>query len=247
MKRSGLFFFLGILCGLLLSAFGIALLLASDDSGESLTIGSGPDITPEVQTKVAIHEAGHAVVGAYLYGDDYVLYLGVNEKVDEGVYGATGFKNPAQLGDASDLRRDVIVSMAGRAGDVIVGRGPNVGASGDLEEANDRLNAMYGIAGLGGSFLVRDPKQLPPAMLAAIEAELVAANACAEAIVMANAETVQAVADALLASGEGDSEINMDRETFVKLMHQLGVRQPDPPVQLLLMTECVPHAQWQTR
>ena len=102
----------------------------------------------ELQT-VALHEAAHAIVAAALGIE--VGHVSIVWEGDSGGRTQIGSRNPIPL--RSDLEDQVVVFLAGRAADELIGRGPNAGARADLVKATELINAIHGEFGLGDSLV----------------------------------------------------------------------------------------------
>ena len=114
-----------------------------------------------------------------------------------------------------EIETDVVMLLAGRAADVIVGDGANAGAGGvgryglasDLAQATARLVAVHTSFGMGVTLRHRgNPMRSPGLWVESQLAELVEADLQrlmrqAETLVTERADAVRAVADALLVKG----------------------------------------------
>jgi len=154
------------------------------------------------QRRVAVHEAGHAVVAAYLHGEDEILHVDVRTRVVDGQYGSMHDRDHNRLDTADDIMRSVAIFMGGRAADKFVNGAPTNGATSDLAHANDLIWTMHLSNGLGGSLMVRSRGEAPSAVVAQVEADINASNTCAEAIVRANSATIVMLADRIMREEE---------------------------------------------
>ena len=164
------------------------------------TIAPPDKRSDEDRRRVAIHEAGHAIAA---------LALGRPLKsvsiIPDGTYGGTteviNKASPPTLADIEDL---VVIALAGRAADELLGRGANAGARDDLRTATELLLGARTQFGLAGSLAWRDPtgvfgaSVLDLATRQAIEADLARLFARAKALVEGSADLVTRLADRLM-------------------------------------------------
>jgi hypothetical protein len=101
--------------------------------------------SPEVKRACAIHEAGHAVAAIALGVD----VESVSIRMGCGTGGTTSVISLNPIPTREDLERDIIVGLAGRAADEVMGAGCNVGAIGDLAKSTHVLAAIHASYGLG--------------------------------------------------------------------------------------------------
>jgi hypothetical protein len=198
----------------------------------------------DVQQGVALHEAGHAVVRAYLQGADKVERIELYTKLPpSGTFGATVPRTRAQFSTRDQLMQSVIIRLAGRAADDILGQGADTGADTDLDVATDEMKSMYAVSGMGGSLLTRDPDTLPEHTLWRIETELSLGYQCSAAIIALNRRAVETVADVLLVQTDEEGTLTLDSGEFAALLeanplHVLGEVQ-----QATMHAACLPHAE----
>lgn len=170
------------------------------------------DARPERdRRRVATHEAGHAVAAALLAGDRLVS-TSIRPTADSNGGTALRPRDEALL-RRDEVEDDVVVLLAGRAAEVVVGDGATAAAGGvgpdaassDLARATARITAVHASYGLGRTLRHRgDPptpgglhhdRQVPRL----VEADLGRLMARAERLVRDHGAAVRAVADALLA------------------------------------------------
>lgn len=148
---------------------------------------------------IALHEAGHAVT-AHLLGRD-VAHVSLVARGDTG--GHASISEPLRL-SRSALDDSLVILLAGRAADSLLGEGPCAGACRDLAQAT-RLLAHAKLAfGLGGSLLALNEAQIDgvlatdASLRASIEKDLDGLWRRTLDIVRRHGERVTAVAEALL-------------------------------------------------
>lgn len=149
--------------------------------------------------RVAFHEAGH-VVAALTLGAT-VKEVTILEK--NGAAGRT-----AIAVDSTDtieaLRAQMVIALAGRASDEILGSGPGAGAAEDLAAATRIAAACRASFGLAGSLLHVEPEAIQHRLLhddrfaRDVEGDLRAAHARAQAIVTEHRDLVEEVASELV-------------------------------------------------
>lgn len=108
-------------------------------------VDAGDMRSPSVKRSCAIHEAGHAVAALALGVD----VESVSIRMGRGTGGTTSVISQNPIPTREDLERDVIVGLAGRAADEVIGAGCNVGAIGDLAKTTRLLAAIHASYGLG--------------------------------------------------------------------------------------------------
>lgn len=96
-------------------------------------IASPKRLSPAEQRRIAVHEAGHAVM-AWILGRqiDRITILGRGEA---GGYVQSGRSEDLALLTKDDIMEDVIIALGGRAAEVAVYGTPSLGAQNDLEQA----------------------------------------------------------------------------------------------------------------
>lgn len=154
----------------------------------------------------ALHEAGHAVVADVLGSTVLTVSLAFADGFGGSTHVRPGSDAPPTR---SEIEREVIGILAGRATDLVLGRGATAGAGGsprsDLALATRTLASLHGSLGLGETLLYRgtadavvDQLHLNATIQTVIEADLQCLLGQAIAIVRANAPAIHAVADALM-------------------------------------------------
>jgi hypothetical protein len=188
-----------LLCLFFGAAFGGAAvrLRTNDPPPQPKAAQSVRPLDADVQANVAIHEAGHAVVAAFLLGPKLVKSISVQSARADGSYGVTSIDYRDQLDTEVDILRDATVDLGGKAAESLLLGASTNGISSDLQNANNVIRARYIFYGMEDTLLVRSADEMPPQMWAAIDDDLHAASSCAEAIVMSNADLVREVAAAV--------------------------------------------------
>ena len=150
--------------------------------------------------RASVHEAGHAVA---------VVHLGRRLQsasiVPRGRSGGrTSFTVEGLFPTAGDVHSAAIVALAGRAGEEIVLGSASLGAEGDLAEVTASIAAAHASAGMGDTLLHLAPLEEAASVLLrdpetrrAVDAHVRRAYDEAVALVTANREAVERVADAL--------------------------------------------------
>ncbi|WP_354063325.1 AAA family ATPase [Devosia sp. 2618] len=120
-------------------------------AGRPLAIGDLLSAMVPVDTRtsadiraIAIHEAGHTVV-AHSLGRK-VESVSIIPEGESG--GHTLIRFPTIVPVWTDLLDDVAVTLGGRAADIVLGKGANAGAEGDLAKATTRLIEGYASQGM---------------------------------------------------------------------------------------------------
>ncbi len=197
-------------------------------------------IEQDVQHGVAYHEAGHAVVFAYLCGPESVRDVVVFTALDDDSFGVMHMKSRNQLSTADDLMREASVFMAGRAADVVINGAATNGAGSDLGYANRIIWNKYLVSGLGGSLLVRERSKAPDELTAKVEKDLDDANACAEAIIRENREAVTVIGDAVMEQKDRGHAMTLSGDAARELLKKHPLKLLPPDVQAKLMPACTP-------
>lgn len=154
---------------------------------------------PDERRRIALHEAGHAVV-AHRLGRRVVAASIVP---DGAIAGRVTTVEPA-LASRGAVDAAILIALAGRATEAMLASGPTAGACGDLARATRLLARARLSWGLGGSLVALDEAEadrlvaLDADLRRAIERELAALWERAQALVRANADAIVALADALL-------------------------------------------------
>lgn len=219
-----------------LLAAGIA--LAASFVDDSAASDEDRKIEPDVQKGVAYHEAGHAVVLAYLVGADSIKDVTVFTALDDGSFGVTHMNSRNQLGTADDYMREAAVFMGGRAADTVVNGAPTNGAGSDLGHVNDIMWNKYLVSGLGDSLLVREKAEASRETRAKVEKDINDANACAEAIVRENRATVVALGDALMARPEGNHARTLSGDAAREILSRMPLKPLSAEAQAKVVAAC---------
>jgi ATP-dependent Zn protease len=170
---------------------------------EDLLVQAAPEDprSPELLRAIAIHEAGHALIACRLG----LPVVGATIKASGAAAGSTRLGFAGLIPDRPALEAQVLTLLAGRAADIVLGRGANAGAVSDLQEATRLVAALHASYGLGAMLSYRAPHQDPTGMLMmdaslarAVEADLQRLMGQAEALVRSNRDAILGVADALL-------------------------------------------------
>ena len=194
------------------------------------------------QRRVAAHEAGHAIVTAWLLGPAEVERISVFATLPpENHYGVCHTADHNRLETADDILRSAAVSMAGRAADAIVNNGPTTGAGADLGHVNDVVWNMHLVSGLGGSLLVRSRGEAPASMVMQVEQDIDSANHCAEAIVRANRDIVVLLADRIMRVNVSQGARVLSGDGFRAFLVEHPLSSPPETVLPTLMIGCVRH------
>jgi len=157
--------------------------------------------SPELLRAIAIHEAGHALIACRLG----LPVVGATIKASGAAAGSTRLGFTGLIPDRPALEAQVLTLLAGRAADIVLGRGANAGSVSDLQEATRLVAALHASYGLGSMLSYRAPHQDPTGLLMmdarlahAVEADLQRLMDQAEALVRASRDAILGVADALL-------------------------------------------------
>ncbi|RDI53845.1 AAA family ATPase [Microvirga subterranea] len=125
-------------------------------AGRALTLdyllaeASPPDPRSLAELKAcAIHEAGHAVVAVALGR----TLQGVSLQLAGASGGMTRMAHPGFIPTRAVIEDNVVIGLAGRAADVVLGAGASGGAVGDLALATRELSALHASYGLGDRLL----------------------------------------------------------------------------------------------
>lgn len=167
-----------------------------------------PQLSGPLQRRIAVHEAGHAVVAI-------ALDLGsVISVTIDGVHGGTTVvrPNPDRDQDEQWLRDQLAFTMAGRAAEMeiigSVGGGSGAGAASDLEHATRIAADMEGRLGFGatnpllylGDDAIRIRLMQDPAFAGRVHSRIEAAEVRAVTIVQRHRVEVEILADRLMTS-----------------------------------------------
>ncbi|NLH82496.1 MAG: AAA family ATPase [Phyllobacteriaceae bacterium] len=157
--------------------------------------------------RVALHEAGH-VVAALTLGVP-VREVTILEK--NGAGGRTEIA-VASTDTIEALRAQIVIALAGRASDEILGSGPGAGAAEDLAIATRVATACRASFGLAGTLLHHDPDVLQHRLLTDsrlthdVEDDLQNAHAEARRIITEQGDLVEAIAGEMMRRKVLDAE-----------------------------------------
>lgn len=150
----------------------------------------------------AIHEAGHAVAAVTLGR----TLQGVSLQLAGASGGMTRMEHPGFIPTRAVIEDTVVIGLAGRAADVVLGAGASAGAVGDLALATRELSALHASYGLGDRLLHRTGAEDASALVRvdgrfsqSIEADLQRLMHRAIMLVTQRKAAVRAVAEALIA------------------------------------------------
>lgn len=209
-------------------------------------VDARPNVDPDVQLLVAVHEAGHAVAAAYLRGPESVSGIDLFAKFPKSqMFGQVRMRWRPELNTRDSMMRDIVITLAGRAADVIVNGAANEGAASDLRNATNTLVTMHVRVGLAGKLLVRDRDDVPESTRAQMERELQSANACAEAVITANRDAVLHIAGALLAApADAEGRRTLSADDFANLLDDVSLKPLSEAVQSTHISQCAPVKKW---
>jgi ATP-dependent Zn protease len=150
----------------------------------------------------AIHEAGHAVAAVALGR----TLQGVSLQLAAASGGMTRMANPGFIPTRAVIEDTVVIGLAGRAADVVLGAGASAGAMSDLALATRELSALQASYGLGNTLLHRTGVEDASALVRvdggfahSIEGDLQQLMDRAIKVVTQHKAAVLAVAEALIA------------------------------------------------
>ena len=134
-----------------------------EDSLEKIVVGivkRRDSRSEETRTRVAVHEAGHALLAA-LYSDYFDLKKVTIQATYSGAGGYTLFSEKANITESGLYTKDafkkrLIVSMGGKAAESIIygNEFVSLGAIQDLKSANQLAQSMIGNYGMGEELMV---------------------------------------------------------------------------------------------
>lgn len=178
-------------------------------AGRTLTLkdllieASPPDPRSLAELKAcAIHEAGHAVVAVALGR----TLQGVSLQLAGASGGMTRMAHPGFIPTRTVIEDNVVIGLAGRAADLVLGAGASAGAMSDLAVATRELSALHASYGLGRTLLHQTGAEDASALVRidsrfahSIEADLQRLMNRAIMLVTQHQPAVLAVAEALIA------------------------------------------------
>jgi len=188
-------------------------------AGRDLTLGdlkqafgAGHELSPARRARVAVHEAGHIMVGVLLGGPDGVV--GTMAGMGNRVAGVFRTKRQDRAGTFGDHFRELQVLLAGRVAETATFGSPGEGAGGiadsDLAQATRAACAMIASFGLAGPPLYLAPAgdtghllRFPEVRSAASGLLSRAEETCAR-LIAANHTALDRIAARLLADGRID-------------------------------------------
>lgn len=186
----------------------------------------GREIVIDVQKQVAVHEAGHAVAMAILFGTDEVQKVVVNTRVDnEGHLGHANWINRITRRYTLDaMRRGSVVSLAARSADMQINGAPVSGSSADLDNANSRIWNSYISYGLGGTpevWLTR--ASAPKWVKKKVRDDILDAEKYADELVAANLDVIKALAEDIMGIKANDAGKRIMEADVFKAFCQMHV------------------------
>jgi len=191
---------------ILMVALAVSIYAVIRETAWRLAVGDIADARPIPtlrKQRIALHEAGHAVVYATLRGPAGLRSLSVCS-----VYGLG-----ENLGEMNSDDNDVDMMtlfeglqrasymLAGQAANVSLGDGPTNGASDDIKRASKLVWSMHGQFGMGRTMSYYEgPLEAPPQVETMVETDLQLAYACAQLVINHNRVAMKALSDLLLAT-----------------------------------------------
>jgi cell division protease FtsH len=197
---------------------------------EELGLKEPQRMSPRERQMTAFHEAGHAVASYVLEVDDQIGLVSIIKR--QRTLGHVS-RNPLEERHSEfreDMRRDIIVSMAGMAAEAIWFGDTTTGPSSDLANATQRALTMLGVLGMGESMVSFTAAPQPsfdlwmhiPEYRRAINKLLKECFDDAKAILRDNEPAVRALVELLLDKEE------VDGEEAEALMRAKGVARSTP-------------------
>lgn len=142
----------------------------------------------------ALHELGHAIVAAELgYAVETISIV-----AGAGTGGLTSTRSSTVVPTLAQVRDRVTIGLGGRAADIVLGAGPNVGAESDLATTTELLLAARQSQGLGDTLAVLPPGATA-SLMSSVDAELKQLLERAMVIVRRHRHALLALAEELLA------------------------------------------------
>ena len=138
---------------------------------------SSRQLSLKAKKRVAIHEAGHTLVGYHLLGPDSIEHLSVIPAAS-GSLGAAYLhrQESLELPDAESIRKRLAVLMGGRVAEMLCYpvEGPSCGAENDIREATRLAQDAVGTWGLDPEFPLVSMEVLSPSLQQALAAKFLA-------------------------------------------------------------------------
>lgn len=192
----------------------------------------GRAISIESQRSSSLHEAGHAIVTAYLMGSDTVGDIVLWTAVDkENLAGTVNWGTGVSKYTAQDYIELAAAYLAGRAADKLLQGQADIGAENDLGNANEELMYMRLNTGLGGALVIR-----PVATQAdydAVAEQLLMANVCAESLVIANEKNIREFAELLMDAPPHENKRVVSALAFREFLKTHVLQPPSANVSLI--------------
>ena len=179
---------------------------------QEVVSASAPSISKSDLRRVALHEAGHAVVGFYS-GKGQPLRARIGS-----TGGEVSFTSPNPLPEIADLEAEIATALAGRASEVVFFGAASAGAGGpeqsDLAKATSLAVSVESSYGMGASGLTWRPSTIDdlPALLTdqdlaqRVEARLQSALEIAKSLIVEHRHFVEGVAAQLVQQRELSSK-----------------------------------------
>lgn len=171
---------------------------------------------------IAVHEAGHALVGELLDENEEVTKISIIPRGRSGGQTLSASQEEAQLPDEAIIRNRLAMLLAGRAAEIVVIGTPTTGAGNDLERASDLTYQMlvhYGFSHELGLATLSHDRPLSPERAARIEQEcarvLEEEQERARQLILNHREALERVVAALL------EHETLSREQFLELLGHL--------------------------
>jgi cell division protease FtsH len=165
------------------------------------------DRPPHQVRRVALHEAGHVLVG-HLVGGRTLVSVGIIQQGDNS--GAVRYREPPGDGPTrSDIEASIMAILGGRAAEEVALGSASIGSGGtddsDLSRATSRVAGMLGSYGLGTSLIYRASSDdatrqmtFDPSFRSKVEEELAGLYQRTSALVRNNLSALTALTEALL-------------------------------------------------
>ena len=128
---------------------------------------SSRQLSPDAKKRVAIHEAGHALLAYHLLGPDSIDHLSVIPAASGSLGAAYLHQTESlELPDADAIKNRLTILMGGRVAEVLCysSGGPSCGAENDIREATRLAKQAVGTWGLDPEFPLLSMEALPPTL-----------------------------------------------------------------------------------